>query len=294
MSATFTQQAVMGLLSPQTDNVTPALGRLGGVGGAVTQTGTPSMAVVVAPAVWVIPGPAPTSQGAFLWTPGTGNQTVTVPASDPTNPRIDILIAQINDPGSTSAAGDASFAIVTGTPAASPSQPVLPTGALYIRTIAVGAGVTSIVNANISGVPATASLRAAVTGPAGYLATATPAADTTGITTTETNINNLASVAVTAGTSRRVEITIDLGMFSSVANDEVRVRVYDGATAIIDKFMTMPNAANRSTPFCSVTNLSGWSGAHTLRVTAVRSTGSGSITVQAARSEGLLVKDIGT
>jgi hypothetical protein len=170
VSATFTQQALMALLTPLSDNVTASPGLFGGAGGAVTQTATPSEAVLVTPAVWVIPGPSPTSQGPFLWTPGTSNQTVSWSAhpADATNPRIDLLVAQVNDPGSTTAAGDATYNIIAGTPAAVPVAPTTPADAVFIRQIRRNVGDTTITNARITGSAAAASLRlvsTAVTAP---------------------------------------------------------------------------------------------------------------------------------
>lgn len=74
--------------------------------------------------------------------------TVTLATSDPTNPRIDNIIMQVTDVGTSS-----STTVVTpqtGTPAASPVAPTLPANSLLLATVAVGAGVSSITAGNIT------------------------------------------------------------------------------------------------------------------------------------------------
>jgi len=74
--------------------------------------------------------------------------TVTLATSDPTNPRIDNIIVQVTDVGTSS-----STTVVTpqtGTPAASPVAPTLPANSLLLATVAVGAGVSSITAGNIT------------------------------------------------------------------------------------------------------------------------------------------------
>lgn len=76
-----------------------------------------------------------------------------IATSSPTQPRIDSLIAEFVDNGASSLYR---YRILTGTPAASPSAPALPPGdqptasTLRIANIAVGANVTTILDANIT------------------------------------------------------------------------------------------------------------------------------------------------
>lgn len=97
-------------------------------------------------------------------------QAITVSASDPANPRIDIVCIKadranaqpenryVMDGGgiitntSVNKRSNASYAhqYVVGTPAGSPSAPAVPSGYVKIATIAVGAGVSSITQANIT------------------------------------------------------------------------------------------------------------------------------------------------
>jgi hypothetical protein len=69
-----------------------------------------------------------------------GNQRLTVTAADPTNPRIDIVVAK----------PDGTLAVTAGTPAGSPVAPSPSTGEEVLAQIAVAAAAASIVGANIT------------------------------------------------------------------------------------------------------------------------------------------------
>jgi hypothetical protein len=162
-----TLQAFLSMFVPTGDGITASPGLItGGNALTVTQTGTPSASILVSPAAWVVPGPAPTSQGSILWTPGTATQTVgPFAAANATNPRIDLLTVHVNSAGDASTAPDVAYAITTGTPAASPSPPSTPAGDVFVRQVLIPAnsgGTTTITNANITGTVATATLRGQV------------------------------------------------------------------------------------------------------------------------------------
>jgi hypothetical protein len=73
---------------------------------------------------------------------------LTVTTSDPTNPRIDSVIAVVVDNGNNTST--AQFKILAGTPAGSPVQPTLPANALRLANIAVGAGVSALSSGNFT------------------------------------------------------------------------------------------------------------------------------------------------
>jgi hypothetical protein len=75
-------------------------------------------------------------------------QTLTVATSDPTNPRIDNVIAWVTDSGNSSST--TVIALQTGTPAPSPVAPTLPTNALLLAQISVAANASSITSGNIT------------------------------------------------------------------------------------------------------------------------------------------------
>ncbi|MCE5227131.1 MAG: hypothetical protein LLG05_14895, partial [Porphyromonadaceae bacterium] len=77
--------------------------------------------------------------------------TKTIASSDPSNPRIDRVIAQMYDATDIGGADNKwALEVLTGTPASSPVAPALPSNALDLALVAVGAGVTTILNANIT------------------------------------------------------------------------------------------------------------------------------------------------
>lgn len=148
-SAQLFRQAVSTLLNP-------AGGVVGSGDYAVTQNGTPNMSVNIA-------GGAPGSGGG-IWVPGTtlvGVQglyfgyndavvNLALSASNPTNPRIDTAIAQVQDAAYAGATSSFSLSILAGTPAASPVAPSLPVSSLALANMAVAANATTVVNANIT------------------------------------------------------------------------------------------------------------------------------------------------
>lgn len=117
---------------------------------AVAQNGTPNMSVNVAAGQALINGTQnTTSQGAYeVLNDATVN--LAIAASDPTNPRIDIVVAQVRDAAYSGANNDWLLAVVTGTPAGSPSPPATPANAIVLAQVAVAANATSITSGNIT------------------------------------------------------------------------------------------------------------------------------------------------
>lgn len=128
-------------------------GILGASSFAVTQRAAgANMTLDIAAGVAVVTGDHAAGQGRYLVRDDAADtEAVTISAANPTNPRIDRVGILIRDPSEGGAAGrDATFSVVTGTPAASPSAPAAPSSFLTLALVTVGAGVTTIVNANIS------------------------------------------------------------------------------------------------------------------------------------------------
>jgi len=116
---------------------------------AVTQSGTPAMSVSVAAGRAVVTN----DEGNFgkYIIENDAAVTKTIAASDPSNPRIDRIIGQLRDATDISGAdNDWQLQVLTGTPAASPAAPALPSNALDIALVAVAANAATIVNANIT------------------------------------------------------------------------------------------------------------------------------------------------
>ena len=107
------------------------------------------MSVDVAAGRAYILGTEGTYQGTYF-VENRASTNVVISASDPSDDRIDLLVAKVQDANYSGATNAWSLAVVTGTPAGSPVAPALPDNALQLATIAVAAGVTSIVDANIT------------------------------------------------------------------------------------------------------------------------------------------------
>jgi len=115
----------------------------------VTQTGSPSMAVIIKSGFGVIPGTENAAQGAY----GVLNDadvTVAVTAAHATLARIDLVCFKVEDSQYSGAANTSSLVVVAGTPSGSPAVPAAPNNALILAQVAVGAAVSTIVNANIT------------------------------------------------------------------------------------------------------------------------------------------------
>lgn len=115
----------------------------------VTQTGSPSMAVLVRSGHAVVPGSENTTQGGYH-VYNDADVTLTVTAAHASLPRIDLVCFKVEDSQYSGSNNLGSLVVVAGTPAGSPVAPTAPNNSLTLAQIAVGAGVTSIVNANIT------------------------------------------------------------------------------------------------------------------------------------------------
>lgn len=115
-----------------------------------TQSGTPAMSVSVSAGAVLVGGTETANQGGYFCQALTAT-TLTIAASNPTNPRRDIVVARIYDNEYATGPSSAfALEVVTGTPAASPSDPATPANSVVLARVAVAAGATSILNANIT------------------------------------------------------------------------------------------------------------------------------------------------
>jgi len=116
---------------------------------AVTQPAAPGLAVQVAAGWGAIVGNYQANMGVYQFYNDAATQ-LSVTTADPTNPRIDRVVVTVNDSYYTGATNNVTFTVVAGTPAGSPTAPATPTNSISLATIAVAAGATSILNANIT------------------------------------------------------------------------------------------------------------------------------------------------
>jgi hypothetical protein len=115
----------------------------------VSQSGTPGMSVSIAAGWGIIVGNFTTNMGAYSFYNDAAT-TATITAADVTNPRIDRICVTVSDSAYTGSTNTIAFNVVAGTPAGSPVAPATPTNSISLATVLVGAGVTSILNANIT------------------------------------------------------------------------------------------------------------------------------------------------
>jgi hypothetical protein len=121
-------------------------GVLGGAG-LLVSPGT-GMQVKVDPGHFVVPNTSRLIAGGYAATLPS-QETLTVTAADPTNPRVDLVVAFVSDVGSSASFGQ--VAVITGTPAASPVPPVAPGNSITLARVSVPAGATSVTGGNIVG-----------------------------------------------------------------------------------------------------------------------------------------------
>ena len=115
----------------------------------VSQSGTPGMSVSITAGWAIVVGNFTTNMGAYsIYNDGAVTGTITT--ADPTNPRIDRVCLTVGDSAYTGVTNTVTVNVVAGTPAGSPVAPATPTNSISLATVLVGAGVTSILNANIT------------------------------------------------------------------------------------------------------------------------------------------------
>jgi hypothetical protein len=113
-----------------------------------------------------VPNSSSALQGGYI--SGLMNaQTFTLTAASLTNPRIDIVVANVADLGTDASA--AYVQVIAGTPAPSPAVPAAPANSVTLAQVLVGSAVTSVTSANIT------DTRAYVVAPGGILPIATEA-----------------------------------------------------------------------------------------------------------------------
>jgi len=127
----------------------------GGVNGSmgnklqVTQTGSPSMAVIIKSGAAWVPGSENSTQGSYSVV-NDADVTVSVTAAHATLARIDLVCFKVQDSQYSGVADTCSLVVVAGTPSGSPAVPTAPNNSTILAQIAVGAAVSSITNANIT------------------------------------------------------------------------------------------------------------------------------------------------
>jgi hypothetical protein len=219
---------------------------------AVTQNSPAGMSILVASGWAAIVGTTQANMGTYV---GYNDATtvLTVTTADPTNPRIDRVCMTVQDAYYTGSLNDVILQIVAGTPAGSPVAPALPANSISLATVAVGAGATSITNANITdtrvavttNIPESGDISAVVAG------TGLSGGGTSGSVTLSINTSVTADLT-TAQTLTNKTLTsplINLGINPQTGTSYTPVLLDNG------KLITQTNAGSITTtipPFASV------------------------------------------
>lgn len=164
------------------------------------RSGTPNMSVDVAVGSAAIQGDDVSYQGMYHVV-NDAVKNVVISTADATNPRKDLIVARVKD-NTHGQAGDLwEIAAITGVPNASPIEPALPASAIKLAVVTVGAGVTSILNANIADGRTASEYWSK---PRGVLAHVTNTTSQTGLTTADaTNM----TATVTGVVGRRLLVS---------------------------------------------------------------------------------------
>jgi hypothetical protein len=113
-------------------------------------------------------------------------------------------------------------------------------------------------------------------------------ADSAGFTTTETTLVTL-NVTIPGG-NRDIELKAALDLISTVAGDVVGVRIKEGGTTLMERRWRAGGTVQESFPEFSCRVATPASGAHTYTLTAVRLSGTGTITAKAAATNPMYLR----
>jgi hypothetical protein len=115
--------------------------------GAMNVTAGSGLSVLVACGYCCVPNSASPLQGGYIFGLLTAG-TLTLAAADPSNSRIDIIVAQVLDTGTS--ASSCQVATVTGTASGSPSAPSAPANSIVLAQVLIPPGSSSILSQNIT------------------------------------------------------------------------------------------------------------------------------------------------
>lgn len=262
---------------------------------AVTQNGTPNMSVNVAAGRAMIRGTetASLNQGSYSFF-NDGVVNLSVAASDPTNPRRDLVVAQVRDSQYAGAFNDARLFVVTGTAAASPVDPTVPNSCVVLARISVAAAVTTILNAALTDLRVFARTQQRL--PHGTLGYAQVTAAQNGVTTV-VDMTGL-TLTWTAITGRRYRISWRCEINGSVVNDLGIMYLTNGSNVQVARnIWAVPPIVAGAGYFLlagSHVEVPG-AGSTTRKLRFERNSGSGTVTLQASTDNPafILVEDIG-
>jgi len=115
----------------------------------VTQTGSPSMAVIVKSGLASVPGTEGAKQGMYSVL-NDADLTLSITAAHATLNRIDLVVFKVEDTAFSGAVNTSSLVVVTGTPASSPAAPTAPANSIILAQVSIVALDSSITTGEIT------------------------------------------------------------------------------------------------------------------------------------------------
>lgn len=211
-------------------------------------------------------------------------------ASDPTNPRIDLVVYRTYDTEADSSGNTYSdVEVVQGTPQAVPVAPAVPGGATALASILVGAGVSAIINADITDLrveaPFADNLR--LQAPLGVLGYAQITANQ-GTITTEVDLTGL-TVTVNVEANRRIRLTGQASFTGGTGTAILRIK--ESTTQLQNGNIEQPAGNTESIHVQVVITPS--QGSHTYKLTGAATGTATTVTASATSPAFILVEDIG-
>jgi len=115
----------------------------------VTPNSPVGMSVLVADGWAAVVGTTQPDMGTYV-AYNDASVVLTITTANPTNPRIDLICATINDSYYSGSTDNVVFQVIAGTPAGSPVAPSLPANSIGLAEVTVPAAATTITSGNIA------------------------------------------------------------------------------------------------------------------------------------------------
>ena len=214
---------------------------------AVTPNSPVGMSVIIASGWAAIVGTTQSNMGTYV----AYNDAATVVAittANPTNPRIDLVCATVQDAYYTGAQNNVIFQVVVGTPAGSPVAPALPANSIALAEVDVAAGALSITSGDITdlrtlvttNIPESGDISAVVAGTglsgggtSGSVTLAINTAVTADLTTAQTLTNKTLTTPTLTSPLINLGITTDTSTgYTTVLSDNGKLITLSNASAI--------------------------------------------------------------